>query len=342
MPYEAPISSDVSTIAKALLASRASGISPADLAASTGAHARVVNTLRSKAAVGAGTLDDGDFGETLSQWGSQSQAFFATLQSGSAFFRLLGDAGRRVPLRTRVSVTSASATGWVLGEGKPSPISRLELAAPGIEPDLATAIVVVSREVAMSTDPAAERLVNAELRRAITAAVDDRFWSLLSDSNLPSVPSSGATAADMRTDLRALLDHVNVDGTGALIWVMAADVGNRAALIDQPNGGMTPTGGELLGLPALVSDQVPSGTLRLVDGFQVAVAADGLRLDSTEEADLEMLDSALNQDATTGTGASLVSMWQTNSVALRARISFAAEKLKPSAIAEVTSISWNG
>ncbi|QPB21340.1 hypothetical protein [Rhizobium sp. 007] len=53
-----------------------------------------------------------------------------------------------------------------------------------------------------------------------------------------------------------------------------------------------------------------------------------------------MLDAALVQDSTTGAGTNLVSMFQTNSVAVQALVAFAAERLRDNAIAQVTGIEW--
>ena len=75
-----------------------------------------------------------------------------------------------------------------------------------------------------------------------------------------------------------MLDTVNVTGNGKLYWIMPPAVANRASTKLNSNGdrtfpNMSPTGGEMLGLPALVTSQVPTigspgsnSTLYLVDG----------------------------------------------------------------------------
>ena len=62
-------------------------------------------------------------------------------------------------------------------------------------------------------------------------------------------------------DLRGLLNTVNLTGAGRLYWLMRPTVANLMATLLATNGnqlfpGMTPLGGEMLGLPALVSRSV--------------------------------------------------------------------------------------
>jgi len=98
--------------------------------------------------------------------------------------------------------------------------------------------------------------------------------------------------------------------------------------------------GELCGIPFLPSDGLDDGDLWLIDASAIAAGSDTIALVASREASIEMANSALAQDATTGTGAALVSMWQTNSVALKCEASLAAEVLRPDSIARITGTSW--
>jgi hypothetical protein len=59
-----------------------------------------------------------------------------------------------------------------------------------------------------------------------------------------------------------------------------------------------------------------------------------------DQTTIEMLDAALVQDSTTGAGTNLVSMFQTNSVAIRALLDFDAQVVRENAVAQVTGIEW--
>lgn len=80
---------------------------------------------------------------------------------------------------------------------------------------------------------------------------------------------------------------------------------------------MTMFGGIFEGLPAIVSQYV-GNQLVLVNAPDVYLADEGgVAVDMSSEASLEM-ESAPTHDSVTPTGVELVSMWQTNSVAIRA------------------------
>jgi hypothetical protein len=80
----------------------------------------------------------------------------------------------------------------------------------------------------------------------------------------------------------------------------------------------------LLNAPALVSSFAPEASLLLINPLCVGLALDAIEVTSTRNASIE-LDSAPNQQSDEGaspqsTGANLVSMFQTNSLGLRAEI----------------------
>lgn len=327
-----PESTDVGLVAKSLMLSRSAGLPPSVVARSLGASSRAIGVLE-KAAVPAISTGDGP-GEVLADWQIASSAFFTSLRTSSVFFALLDRGLRRIPLRTSLGIVSASANGWIVGEGKPIPVSTIAMLAGGVEPSVAAALVVATDETLRAMDPAANNLLLAELRKAVSAAVDVKFWELIEDEDTDLGASGGTFAADTQ----ALLAAVNTTGTGPLVWVMAPDVANKAAAEDED---MTPLGGAILGLSAVVSDTVPAGTLRLVNGAALAGNAEAIRLDTSEHATIEMADNP-TQDAGAPTAANLVSMFQTNSTALRALVPFAAVKTRANAWREITGITWSG
>ena len=65
-------------------------------------------------------------------------------------------------------------------------------------------------------------------------------------------------------------------------------------------------------------DALGAGEAILIHGTGVCAEADNFTIDASDSATLEMLNSALQQSAATGVGASLVSAFQTNMIAIRA------------------------
>lgn len=327
----------LASVAKSMLAAGGDTLAARLLAVKHRAPERAVRILE-RAAVGAGGLGDGSFGETLADWRIASSAFFAALRTRSVFARLYDQGLRRVPSRTHLGVVAMNASAWAAGEGAARPISRLTLNVPPLLPQTATAIVAVSNEVARNSDPSALSLVNNALRDAVADAVDEAFFAAIIDSATAVEPSVGTDRASMLQDLRALLGEVNQTGAGSLFWVMAADVATAASLLDEA-GSMSPLGGELLNLPALVGTTVPPGTLYLINASEIAASLEGIELDVSGQAAIEMLDETAGSSIEP-TEAALVSLWQAGATGLKADVTFAVNRLRSSAVAVRTDINW--
>ncbi|MGO7866992.1 phage major capsid protein [Rhizobium ruizarguesonis] len=331
MPEAIP-SADLPQVAKFLLAARGSGPLAHTLAANNRASQRVLNIL-GKAAIGGAVSTDGTFGEVLADIRIAETAFFTSLRTRSIFFRLWDSGLRRVPLRTHLGIISLGATGYIVGEGEPKPLSKLTLSNPALPVRKAAAILVIGDQVAQDMSSAGQSLVTLELKGSVSDVVDEEFFNIIMPG-APSTPSSGSDSLGMAADLRVLLGQVNTVGAGSLFWAMGPDVANRLSLINTGEGAMSPLGGEFLGLPALVSGMIPPGALRLIDAAAVAGNVDSISLDASGQVDLLM------QDGDPEGAAAMVSMFQSNATALKAEVAFGVEKIRDNAVAEVTDIAW--
>ncbi|ESQ76915.1 phage major capsid protein [Asticcacaulis sp. YBE204] len=327
---------DVAMIAKAKMMAELNGGGDfgATAARGFGASDRVVTLLQKAIIPGLHTHDNGT-GDALADWRISANAWFSTLRTTSVFFRLWDSGLRRVPLRTHLGVTTMNATGWIVGEGQPIPLSTITLSSPELTPVKACAMLVASDELIRSSSTEALNTINAELRIAVSTVVDQKFWELIMPSPTFADASSGNTEANARDDVKALLAAVNTTGAGYLVWAMSPDVANGLSLFPDLGEGMTPQGGELLGLPAMVSNAIPAGTLRLVNGAAVAAGLGDFSLDSSGQASIQM-----NDTPSLGADGVLTSMWQTNSVAMKAVIDFAARRTRTDAVAQITGIGW--
>jgi hypothetical protein len=252
---------------------------------------------------------------------------------------LLADGGfRRTPMRTRISASASNATGWIAGESKPRPLSSLTLHSAELKPVTAAAVLVLTRELARSANPGATALIERELRNAVGAVVDEKFFDLLIDTSTVSIPSSGNTTDDVRVDLRALLNAVNTT-EGDLFFCAASDVAKSLSAMEWPYGNVGPQGGELMQCPLIVSPAIPAGTLRLVNASAIAADAGLLTLRGLTAGDVEMSNTP-GQDAGSGAGAQMVSLFQTDSVGLLASVEFAVEAVLSNASAQLTGVTW--
>lgn len=325
----------IQSLVRALVIAEKSGETTGQVADRLRLPAAAARILR--AATGAGTLSDPAWAGQLADMAAASSAFLQGLGGRSAFAALL-DLGviSRAPLRSRVGAFSEGVVGAVNGEGEARPVSRMTLNGDALLPQEATAIVVLSREVIENSSAASQAFVSRQLRRSVARGLDVGFFDrLVSSSTTPSFTSTG----DHPSDLKVLLDAVNT-GEGRLAWIAATDVANSIALLNDGRGSASPEGAsEFLNLPLAVSPGVAAGTLLLIDGDRILADIESLGIDVARHAALQM-DTAPTADATTPMATPVVSLWQTNSVAIKLSALFGATAGTPDALAVMTGIEW--
>jgi HK97 family phage major capsid protein len=295
--------------------------------------------MQMKAAVAAGTTTESTWAAPLVDAQTFSGDFIGFLRPRT----LIGQAQfRPVPFNVRIGgQTSGGTANWV-GQGKAKPVTKFDFNATTIPFTKVAAIAVITQELARFSDPSAEMLVRDSLADAVIAKVDNDLF----DPDLAAVsginpagllngvsPVTGPTSLDpdeircALARLWAAWDSTNIGSRPAYYTTPAAArmlAFAREALGNPAFPGMTPSGGTLDGVPVRVSQYLANNggsggaPFILVDEAEIYLADDGsVTLDASEQASLEM-DSAPSHDSDTPTAASLVSMWQTNSIAFRA------------------------
>ena len=301
--------------------------------------ANLQHMLMTKAAVPAGTTTDGTWAAPLVYANTWAGDFIEYLRPRT----LIGQAQfRRVPFNVRIAgQTSGGAAYWV-GQGKPKPVTKFDFNATTIPFTKVAAISVITQELARFSDPSAEALVRDSLADAVIAEVDTKLFS--ADAAVSNVSPAGLLngvspvadpATDDPDDIRCALlalwagwDATNMGARPAYYTTPAVARSlafKRDALGNMAFPGVTPFGGSLDGVPLRVSQYLSDlnvtagGPLILVDESEIFLADDGnVTVDASEQASLQMDDSPTNSSSATVTATSMVSMWQTNSIALRA------------------------
>ena len=292
-----------------------------------------------KAGVPAATTGSAGYaGDIAADFRNVVGAFSETLRSTGFFFALLAGGFVRVPMRTRAGIISIGATAWIVGEGKPKPLSRVTVANQEIAARKAVGMMVATKELITAVGQAGQQLFERELRNAVALAVDEEALRILLTGVTPT-PSAGATFANAVTDLQALLGAIETKG-GPVVLIAARDVAIAAGLLATPSGFVFPVRGEMGGLPVYVSDAVDPGMLIAVNAATVAADADEIAVSVSTQAAVEMADAALVQDGTTGTGTNLVSLWQDNSIGLMVEVAFGLEKIRDDGVAAISGIAW--
>lgn len=250
---------------------------------------------------------------------------------------------RRVPFNIRVGTKTSGGTAYWVGQGKPIPLSKFATGNITLERTKLAGLMSITEELALDSSPSAEMMVRDDLRDVIVELMDESFIdpdraavSGVSPASVTNgvtpVQPTGTDAAALRTDIATLFGKfitANLPTTGA-VWITTSTVAVALSMMTNALGQpefptVTPQGGTFLGYPMIVSQTAlasssPTGGNLLILALprEIMIADDGgVDIRVSQEASLEMSDAPAN-DATSGTGASLVSMFQTDSLAIRA------------------------
>ncbi len=297
---------------------------------------RVQRILRdASAGMATSFLSPPPWGPELTDYKTVANGFLEALRGVAVFDTLLAGGMRVLPLRTRLTITTVGATGAAVGEGNIKPVTELELSNEAIEVQKAGAIIVVSDELARMAGSAAMQTIARQLRSGVASATDGVFVASLVAGAVPT-PSSGATAANILTDLGVLLDAVQTWAGSRLYLLVPPEATKHLGLKTSggvfafPNVG--PTGGQILpGVLAIACDALAdSGNVVLVDATGIAGASEGITLDGSKEATLDM----------NGSTSPDTSLWQRGLSAIRAEGYFGFVKLHGAAVAALDHVEW--
>jgi HK97 family phage major capsid protein len=171
-----------------------------------------------KAAVAVGTLSNSS---AIAAYQQLAQGFFGSLSANSAYSRIYTQNDFfRVPLRTQISVltTAPTAEGGV-PELFAKPMSAASFGTVTLDVTKATSMIAVTNELARSTQPAAILQLGAELRRAASIAVDQKFLALMAATpGITTAASTGVTAAQVLADLTAAMLRLTLSESDSRLW----------------------------------------------------------------------------------------------------------------------------
>lgn len=321
-----------------------------------------------KAAVQAGSTGVG--GTTT--WGQQLVDYQNFAGDFVEFLRprtILGQFGRNgipslrnVPFNVRIAGQATGATAQWVGEGKAKPLTNPTYNEVNLGFAKIAAITVLTDELIRFSDPNAERLVRDELVAAVIERADSDFIDPTRAGvagvspasityGITGIPSSGNDADAIREDVKNLwasfIQAGNAPRNG--VYIMSSITALSLSLLQSPLGqsefpGLTINGGTFMGVPAIVSDYVvgdtTGGMVVLVNASDIWLADDGqVVLDASREASLEMATNPTG-DSKAPTAAQLVSMWQTNSVAIKAERYINWQRRRDSGVAYLTGVNW--
>ena len=325
---------------------------------------RIQNII--KAAVSAGSTTDPTWVGALV--GDESSVFsdFVEFLRPRTVLGQFGAGGvpslRQVPFRVPLLGQTSGGAGYWVGEGKGKPLTKFDFTRTTLEPHKVANIAVLTQEAIRYSNPSADVLVRDALADALRERIDQSFVNPLNvglagvspasiTNGVTPIVSSGNTADAVRADLRALFATyiaANNAPTSAVLIMSSLTalslslLTNAMGQLEFPNVSMT--GGTLNNIPVIVSDYMVADStgynVIMVNAQDIWIGDEGgVAIDMSSEASLEMVDNP-TQDSVVGTGASLVSMFQTNSVAIRAERTISWAKRRASAVAYLRGVNW--
>lgn len=320
-----------------------------------------------KANVNAGTTLDSTWAAPLVDYQTFAGDFVEFLRPQTIIGKFGRDgipALRSIPFNVNIKgQTSGGSAGWV-GQGAPKPLTKFDFNEVDLSWAKIAAISVLTEELIRFSNPSAERLVRDALAGAIIERMDIDFVdpdkaavSNVSPASITNgvapISAAGSTDDQIRAALKLLwapFIAANNPPTTA-VYIMSATLAlslslRRDALGNRSFPGITMMGGTFEGVPVIVSEYVKNdggsagGLVILVNASDIWLADDGqVTIDASREASLQMDDAPSNNSAT-GTESQLVSMWQTNSVAIRAERYINWQKRRNSAVAYLDAVTW--
>jgi HK97 family phage prohead protease len=243
---------------------------------------------------------------------------------------------RRIPFRVPLITETGESQGYWVGEGKAKPLTSVAYGRAMLEPLKVANIAVATMEALRDTSPAAETLIRDSLAAALIKTQDQAFIDP-ANAGVPGVrpasitngvgsAASGGRGADaIREDVRtAMTAFVTANNSLAGgVWIMSASTALSLSLMQNALGqpefvNLNLNGGTFMGLPVITSEYL-GNYIVLVNAGDIYLADDGgIAVDMSTEASLEMADNPAHDSDTPTGAASMVSMFQTNSVAFRA------------------------
>lgn len=320
---------------------------PLDIARSLYPNHGELHDVIHKGAVGAANTDQTDVGISPTWAGDlvlDGGAFFADFVEYLRPRTIMGqiqDRLRRIPFNTNVLIQSSAGNAKWVAEGLPKPLTKWTYSRAKLEPLKVASIAAVTKETLRQSSIAADTLIRDELVRCIASAIDAKFLSddsavsgtspagILKDAvdislRLGStVPDVDSIRCDIAMFFKALIKG-NLSLDNAFFVMSELTASNLSLMANIAGGEAFPDigykGGTLAGVPVITTQYVDDSDTNgqgvvLVKGDEVYFADDGgVEVSVSDQASLQMDNAPTTQTAISGTGTSLVSLWQTNSV----------------------------
>ena len=313
---------------------------------------QIENSLRQKTAQLVGTTTHATYASPLVYAQNLVSEFVGLLWPMSVMGRIQGL--RRVPFNSRIPRETSVITAEWVGEGRAKPVGQLAFDTISLTFAKCALIIGLTDELTRFSSPSAETAARDTLAEGITKFIDTQFLSanaavtnvspagILNGADTDTASGTDATA--VIHDIRQILAHYQVndiptDGLAIIMQpVLASSIASLYTTLGVPQfPNVSGTGGNVLGLQIITSNNVPSGYVISMHPPSVAIADEGgLQIDASREASVEM-----ESDPTSG-NYHLISAFQSNLVFVRAERYITWARLRSKGVFYLTSAAYGG
>lgn len=268
---------------------------------------------------------------------------------------------RRADFNVNIGKMSGGTTGGWVGEALPIPMSKGTTAAVSLGKTKVAGLTAISKELLRFSAVNSELQISTDLAKAVTQAADSQFASAtaatanvkpagLAAGLTPITPTGTGTADDVRADLGKLFDALAAGNISrrSVVVVTNESLAFRVAEMHNALGtpefpGLANDGNRISSFYLLSSSNVAGGDVFMISAEDIFLADDGeVEIVFSEHASLEMADSGLTQTGVAGTGVASVSMFQTDSVAIRCIRAINWAKARAEAVSFIGAAGWGG
>lgn len=308
---------------------------------------QLVETI--KAAVAGGGTEPGEWGAELVHIDRYTGDFIEYLYSRTVFDKL---PLREVPANVNIAGQDGAATGYWVGQSKSIPVSKADFMDVNLTPLKVAALAVVSKELLRDSSPSAEKLVRDALVEASAQRVDQTFLGAgaavanVSPAGILNGLTAGTSAgpdiegviADVKALYAGFIAANNADG---LQFVTTQSLSKALGLMQNVMGnfafpGLSANGGALLGDTLVAGGNVAAGDFILLKPSDIYKIGDrGVEVSLSTEAAIQMDDAPNGASDTPTANTSVVSMFQTDSVAIKVVRPLNFAKRRASAVAYI-------
>ena len=322
-------------------------------------------------ALKANEINAGD--STTTAWASElayaqniATEFIEFLRPKTIVGRITG--WRNVPFNVRVASQTSGSTGYWVGQGKPIIPSQAATSSVSLGIAKVAGMVAITKELAMLSTPSAELMVRNDLARECQQTLD---LSLIDPNQggvaniqpasltygVTPVTPTGVTYATFVADWKTLTSTMiaaNVS-LAPCVLVMSETTAQALSMMVTSLGnpqfpGLSMLGGTIQGLPVITTQAAKiAGSpqfgemIVLINPAEVFLADDGNAvIEASDQVSIEMKDNATNQSTATSAGTTVVSMFQTESIAVKAVRHINWTKARSQACAFIQAAAYTG